>query len=62
VSAGSILTGINTFRERYDMWLLKKYGLPWLYWNVLLRGRKPPLLKRAQPLQEKHPQEQLAPR
>lgn len=34
---------INTFRERYDMWLLKKYGLPWLYWNVLLRGRKLPI-------------------
>jgi sulfide:quinone oxidoreductase len=33
------IPGINTFRERYDMWLLKKYGLPWLYWNVLLRGR-----------------------
>lgn len=35
---------INTFRERYDMWLLKKYGLPWLYWNVLLRGRKIPFM------------------
>lgn len=33
---------INTFRERYDMWLLKKNGLPWLYWNVLLRGGKIP--------------------
>lgn len=33
---------IDTFRERYDMWLLKKYGLPWLYWNVLLRGRTMP--------------------
>lgn len=39
------IPGINTLRERYDMWLLKKYGLPWLYWNVLLRGRKPPFLK-----------------
>lgn len=29
---------IDTTRERYDMWLLKKYGLPFLYWNVLLRG------------------------
>lgn len=35
---------IDTFRERYDMWLLKKYGLPWLYWNVLLRGRRIPFL------------------
>jgi len=56
------IPGINTFRERYDMWLLKKFGLPWLYWNVLLRGRKAPFLERAQPLQEKHSQEQLAPR
>jgi sulfide:quinone oxidoreductase len=38
------IPAIDTFRERYDMWLLKKYGLPWLYWNVLLRGRKPPFL------------------
>ena len=33
---------IDTFHERHDMWLLKKYGLPWLYWNVLLRGKKIP--------------------
>lgn len=37
---------INTFQERYDMWLLKKYGLPWLYWNILLRGRKMPFMRR----------------
>lgn len=37
---------IDTFRERYDMWLLKKYGLPWLYWNVLLRGRRIPFVAR----------------
>ena len=30
---------INTMKERYDMWLLKKYGLPWLYWNLMLKGR-----------------------
>jgi sulfide:quinone oxidoreductase len=30
---------INTMKERYDMWLLKKYGLPWLYWNFILKGR-----------------------
>jgi sulfide:quinone oxidoreductase len=29
---------INTRRERYDMWLLKRYGLPAFYWNVMLRG------------------------
>ncbi len=30
---------IDTTKERYDMWLLKRYGLPWLYWHLLLRGR-----------------------
>ncbi|WP_404362518.1 FAD-dependent oxidoreductase [Corallococcus coralloides] len=30
---------INTFVERRDMWLLKKYGLPRLYWDFMLRGR-----------------------
>lgn len=30
---------INMARERYDMWLLKRYGLPWLYWNFILKGR-----------------------
>jgi len=35
---------INTFKERYDMWLLKKYGLPWMYWNIALRGRTIPFL------------------
>jgi len=30
---------IDTRRERYDMWLLKRYGLPALYWHVVVRGR-----------------------
>ena len=30
---------INTQKERYDMWLLKRYGLPFLYWNLMLKGR-----------------------
>ncbi|NUQ77057.1 MAG: NAD(P)/FAD-dependent oxidoreductase [Polyangiaceae bacterium] len=30
---------INTQKERYDMYLLKRYGLPWMYWNLMLRGR-----------------------
>jgi sulfide:quinone oxidoreductase len=30
---------INTFQERRDMWLMKKYGLPRLYWGFMLRGR-----------------------
>ena len=29
---------IDAQRERYDMWLLKLYGLPAFYWNVMLRG------------------------
>jgi len=37
---------INTIAERYDTWLLKRYGLPWLYWNVMLRGREVPFLSR----------------
>ncbi|HEU4513465.1 MAG TPA: FAD/NAD(P)-binding oxidoreductase [Nocardioidaceae bacterium] len=30
---------IDTTRERKDMWLLKKYGLPKLYWHLMLPGR-----------------------
>jgi hypothetical protein len=30
---------INTLKPRYDTWLLKRYGLPSLYWNVMLKGR-----------------------
>ncbi|WP_327010689.1 NAD(P)/FAD-dependent oxidoreductase [Dactylosporangium sp. NBC_01737] len=30
---------LNTMKPRYDMWLLKRYGLPALYWHGLLRGR-----------------------
>ncbi len=30
---------INTIKERRDMWYLKRYGLPWLYWNLMLKGR-----------------------
>ena len=40
---------INTCKERYDMWLLKKYGLPWVYWNVALRGRTVPFLGAIRP-------------
>jgi sulfide:quinone oxidoreductase len=35
---------IDTCAERYDTWLLKRYGLPWLYWNVMLQGRDVPFL------------------
>jgi sulfide:quinone oxidoreductase len=30
---------IDTLQERRDMWLMKKYGLPRLYWGFMLRGR-----------------------
>jgi sulfide:quinone oxidoreductase len=29
---------INTLKERRDMWYLKRYGLPALYWQLMLRG------------------------
>ncbi|WP_269857759.1 NAD(P)/FAD-dependent oxidoreductase [Streptomyces sp. RPT161] len=29
---------IDTTRERRDMWYLKRYGLPLLYWRLMLRG------------------------
>jgi sulfide:quinone oxidoreductase len=30
---------VDTTKEQYSMWLLKKYGLPFLYWNLMLRGK-----------------------
>lgn len=30
---------IDTLKPRYDMYLLKRYGLPALYWHGMLRGR-----------------------
>ncbi len=30
---------IDTSKEQYSMWILKKYGLPFMYWNLMLRGR-----------------------
>ena len=29
----------NTAKERYSMYLLKKNGLPWLYWHLMLKGK-----------------------
>jgi sulfide:quinone oxidoreductase len=54
------IPAIDTFRERYDMWLLKRYGLPWLYWNVLLRGWRPPFVGRGWFVPEELRQERLA--
>ncbi|MCY7380692.1 MAG: hypothetical protein LH467_15295 [Gemmatimonadaceae bacterium] len=30
---------INTQKERYDMYLLKRYGLSWMYWKLMLKGK-----------------------
>jgi sulfide:quinone oxidoreductase len=30
---------VDTGKENYPMWLLKKYGLPFMYWNLMLKGR-----------------------
>ncbi len=30
---------VDTSKEQYSMWLLKKYGLPFMYWNLMLKGR-----------------------
>ena len=29
---------LNLQKERYDMFLLKRYGLPFMYWNLMLKG------------------------
>ncbi|HVB52174.1 MAG TPA: FAD/NAD(P)-binding oxidoreductase [Acidimicrobiales bacterium] len=29
---------INTQKERYDMWLLKRYGLSFMYWHFMTKG------------------------
>lgn len=30
---------INPAKERYSMWIVKRYILPWLYWNRMLKGK-----------------------
>ncbi|MEP9409851.1 MAG: NAD(P)/FAD-dependent oxidoreductase [Candidatus Brocadia sp.] len=30
---------LDPSRERYSMWLLKRYFLPWFYWNRMLKGK-----------------------
>ncbi|MCB0476947.1 MAG: NAD(P)/FAD-dependent oxidoreductase [Crocinitomicaceae bacterium] len=30
---------VDTSREKWTMWLLKKYGLPFIYWNKMLKGK-----------------------
>jgi sulfide:quinone oxidoreductase len=29
---------MNPAKERYSMWIVKRYILPWLYWNRMLKG------------------------
>ena len=29
---------LDTQRERYDLWLLERYGLPFMYWRLMMRG------------------------
>lgn len=34
------LMGItDSYREHWRLWMLKKYGLPYLYWNKMLKGK-----------------------
>ena len=30
---------VDTTKEQWSMWILKKYGLPYMYWNLMLRGK-----------------------
>jgi sulfide:quinone oxidoreductase len=30
---------LDPTQERFTMWLIKKYVLPWLYWNRMLKGK-----------------------
>jgi sulfide:quinone oxidoreductase len=30
---------VDTTKESYWMWLLKKFGLPFMYWNLMLKGK-----------------------
>jgi sulfide:quinone oxidoreductase len=30
---------IDPTQEHYSMWLVKRYLLPWLYWNRMLKGK-----------------------
>ncbi|MFZ9661958.1 MAG: NAD(P)/FAD-dependent oxidoreductase, partial [Chitinophagaceae bacterium] len=34
-----LTTFIDTTKEQWSMWILKKFGLPWLYWNMMMKGR-----------------------
>jgi sulfide:quinone oxidoreductase len=31
---------LDPTQERYSMWMLKRYALPWVYWNRMLKGKQ----------------------
>jgi len=30
---------VDTTKENYNMWILKKFGLPYMYWNRMMKGK-----------------------
>ncbi|MGB1184047.1 MAG: FAD-dependent oxidoreductase [Schleiferiaceae bacterium] len=30
---------VDTTKENYSMWILKKFGLPFMYWNYMMKGK-----------------------
>jgi sulfide:quinone oxidoreductase len=30
----------NSEKEHWRLWMLKKYGLPYLYWNKMMKGKE----------------------
>ncbi|QTN39229.1 NAD(P)/FAD-dependent oxidoreductase [Cryomorphaceae bacterium] len=34
-----ISTFVDTTKEQWSMWMLKKYGLPFMYWDLMLKGK-----------------------
>lgn len=30
---------VDTTKENYSMWILKKFGLPYMYWNRMMKGK-----------------------
>jgi len=30
---------VDTTKPGWLMWILKKFGLPFLYWNMMMKGR-----------------------
>ena len=39
IESAARVSDVWATHERTDMWYLKRYGLPALYWNLMLRGR-----------------------